>query len=174
VVEYDFMFGDTWCLITISADPGDSGTSRFTAQSFVLGHRGRFPRRVCDRDTRPVTFRADAEASALALTSEYLEDRFGPRRAAPAPTTTYVTSYLGGGAAEGLPLPDLRPDPVVVLALERILRGDEVMVTEQGARLARQPLSALSSDVFLATAAEDIDKGRHGRVRQIHEETRVE
>jgi hypothetical protein len=173
VVEYDFMFGDTWCLITISADPGDGGASRF-AQSFVLGHRGRFPRRVCDRDGRPVTFRGDAEAATLARMSEYLEDRFGPRRAAPAPTTTYVTSYLAGGAEEGPPLPDLRPDPITVLALERIHRGDEVIVTVHGARLVRQPLRALASDGFLATAAEDIDKGQHGRVRQVHGETGVE
>lgn len=166
MVEYEFMFGDTWCLITVSPPLEAGGNSGFRARPYVLGHRGRSPRAVGDREGQPVAFEAETEAGVLARTSEYLEDRFGPLRAAPAPTTSYVTSYRADELAEEPPLQDLRPDPILVLALERIHRGDEIIVTAQGARVARHRLTGTSSGVFRAIAAEDIEKGQHGRVRQ--------
>lgn len=163
--EYEFMFGDVGCLITMSAHAQGRGDLRYKACPYVLGYRGLSMRAVGDREGRPLEFVSESETSALALASDYLEDRFGPCRAAPPPTTSYVTSRI----EEQPPLQDDRPDPIVVLALERIHRGDDVIVTKEGAKRARQQLSRPLPGRVLATAVEDIEKGRHGRVREIPE-----
>lgn len=159
------MFGDTWALITISAQAEVSGDLRYTACPYVLGYRGLSMRAVGDREGQPLEFWSESELSALALASDYLEDRFGPRRAAPPPTTSYVTDRLN----EQPPLPDDRPAPIVVLALERLYRGDYVIVTKDGAKRAPPHLIRTSAGSVLATAVEDIEKGRHGRVREVPE-----
>jgi hypothetical protein len=159
------MFGDAWCVIAIS----QQDQNMYAARPYVLGHRGRSPRAVGDRDGRALTFSGESIEDALAKASDYMEDRFGPRRVAPAPTTSYVTAYVPGEPAEA-PLADLRAEPVVVVATERIVRGDDVVVAGGEARLARFPVRGLPSGGFLATAAEDIDKGQRGRVRPIQED----
>jgi hypothetical protein len=118
-----------------------------------------------DREGRPLEFEADSEDGALALASAYLQDRFGPRRAATEPTTSYVTSRI----LEEPPVPDDRPEPIVVLALERIERGDYVIVTKDGARRAPRHFTRSSRGRILASAIEDIEKGDRGRVREISE-----
>lgn len=167
--EYEFMFGDTWCLITISAHVGVSGEPGYKACPYVLGYRGRSLRTVGDRDGKPLEFVSESKVSALALASDYMEDRFGPRRAAPPPTTSYVTSFGTSSLEDEPPLQDDRPAPIVVLALERVQRGDYVIVTKDGAKRARRQSTGRSAGTFLASAVEDIEKGRHGRVREIPE-----
>jgi hypothetical protein len=161
--EYEFMFGDTACLITITAHPQAAGHARYLARLYVLGYRGLSMRPVGDADGTPVEFTSDSDTSALTLASDYLADRFGPRRAADAPTTSYVTSRT----EQQPPLRDDRPAPMVVLALERIYRGDFVVVTKDGAKRARRPTP--TPGAILASAIEDIEKGHRGRVRQLTE-----
>jgi hypothetical protein len=164
--EYEFMFGDTWGLITVLAQNAPGGEPAYKACPYVLGYRGATLRAVGDRAGKALSFVADTQARAIALASECMEDRFGPRRAAPAPTTSYVTSYSGTADLEEPPLQDERPDPITVLALERIRRGDSVIVTGERARLAPHRLGAIPPNALLATALEDIDKGCRGSVRE--------
>lgn len=166
MTEYEFMFGDTWCLIAISAVEM-SGEPGYKACPYVLGYRARSLQAVGDRHGTPLEFAADSEIGALAAASRYMEDRFGPRRVAPAPTTSYVARYETSGFAAEPPLPDDRPDPIMVVALERIRKGDHVIVTRDGAKLAPRKVVRMSPGACLANAVEDIDKGRQGRVREV-------
>ena len=159
--EYEYMFGDTACLIAVSVRAEGAGRTRCTARPFALGYRGLSMRRVADAEGQPVEFTSESEADALTVASDYLADRFGPRRAADAPTTSYVTERT----LVEPPLRDDRPAPMVVLALEAIHRGDDVIVTRDGARRARR--LTRSPGAVLANAIEDIDKGHRGRVRQL-------
>jgi hypothetical protein len=164
--EYEFMFGDTWGLITVLAQSGASGESEYKACPFVLGYRGGSLRAVGDREGKALSFVSGTLAGALALACDCMEDRFGPRRAAPAPTTSYVTSYSASAVLEEPPLKDERPDPVTVRALDRIRRGDPVIVTGDGARLVPRKLGVMPPAAFLATAMDDIERGGLGRVRE--------
>ena len=154
------MFGDAACLIAISAH-GDGAAVRYTARPYALGYRGLSKRRVGDSEGNPVEFTSESDAEALALAAQYLSDRFGPRRAADAPTTSYLTSRTEVQP----PLRDERPAPIVVVALEQIHRGDYVVVTKDGAKRARR--LNRTPGAMLATAMDDIDKGREGRVREL-------
>jgi hypothetical protein len=172
VSEYEFMFGDTWGLITVVAQPVAGGETGFKAFPYVLGYRGGSLRAVGDGEGSALSFVSATPLGAIALASAHMEDRFGPRRAAPAPTTSYVTSYTATAVLEEPPLRDERPEPITTLALERIRRGDFVIVTKDGARLAPPRLRSVPATAFLATAAEDIEKGSCGRVREIREDAR--
>ena len=156
------MFGDTSCLIAISSHVEPSGLE-YRALPYVLGYRGRTMRAAGDQEGRPVELVSESEEGALAVACRYLEDRFGPCRAATEPTTSYVTSRI----EEQPPVQDDRPDPIVVFALERIQRGDEVIVTNERARPAPRRHTRTPPGSILASAIEDIDKGSHGRVREI-------
>jgi hypothetical protein len=157
------MFGDTACLVTIVPDAEPVPPSRYKARVHVLGYRSLTMRAVADRHGTPVAFTADSEQNAFAIACDYLEDRFGPRRAAPAPTTSYLTTRI----EEQPPVLDERPDPIMVVALEDIRRGDSVVVTREGARRARRHVRRSSLDKLLAIALDDIEKGQQGRVREI-------
>jgi hypothetical protein len=161
--EYEYMFGDAACLILVSTFVSVTGRTEYRARPYVLGYRGRTMRAAGDREGRPLEVISESEEGALALASEYLEDRFGPCRAATEPTTSYVTSRI----EEQPPVRDDRPEPVVVLAVERIRRGDEVIVTDDRARPAPRRHTRTPPGSILASAIEDIDKGSHGRVREI-------
>lgn len=164
--EYELMFGDTCCLITISAAAGPERDAPFQASAFVLGYRGLTMRAVADRDGTPVTFPTSSEEAALAAASGYLQERFGPCRAAPAPTTSYVTSREEVRPA----VCDERPEPMLVVALERIRRGDCVIVGKDGARPAQQRLIRRLPGQTFALAVEDIEAGGQGRVRAVPKE----
>jgi hypothetical protein len=160
------MFGDTWGLITVLAKPDPGGESEYTAHPYVLGYRGGSLREIGDREGKALSFASGTLLGALGLASGYMEDRFGPRRAAPAPTTSYVTSYSTSAVLEQPPLRDERPDPVTVRALDRIRRGDPVIVTRDVATLAPRRVGPIPPAAFLAIAVEDIEKGSYGRVRE--------
>lgn len=167
MTEYEFMFGDTWCLIAVSAAAATGGEPGYRAAPSVLGYRARSLQAVADRHGTPLEFLADSDVGALALASSYMEDRFGPRRAAPAPTTSYVTRYETSGFVQEAPLRDDRPEPVLVVALERIRKGDEVIVAHHGAKVAPRKLIRVPAGACLANAVEDIEEGRQGRVREV-------
>lgn len=161
--EYELMFGDTCCLITVAPQLAAAAAAPCKASAFVLGYRGLTMRAVADQHGTPVAFAAASEEAALAAASAYLQERFGPCRAAPAPTTSYVTSR-----AEVQPsVRDERPEPMLVLALERIRRGDCVIVGKDGAKPASRRLIRRLPGKRLALAIEDIEAGCQGSVRAI-------